>query len=131
MSLLADLEALQGGSCGICGAVRTGRDLVLDHDHASGFVRGLLCLNCNRVEGCHGRCEPLDAATCSICRWRATPAVSWLGYTERYESSFPIGGEEQFRASPWSPSAERAEFTRAAIRQATNAAAARAAELAP
>lgn len=38
----------QGGVCVICGA--TGR-LVIDHDHTSGDVRGLLCDGCNVTLG--------------------------------------------------------------------------------
>lgn len=38
------IKELQGGKCLICG--RGGR-LVVDHDHESGEVRGLLCSNCN------------------------------------------------------------------------------------
>lgn len=44
---LADYDALlirQGGGCAICG---TPSDLHVDHDHATGRVRGLLCRGCN------------------------------------------------------------------------------------
>ncbi len=46
-----DLLEGQGGGCAICGSeeVRVkGRDkLFVDHDHATGRVRGLLCNSCN------------------------------------------------------------------------------------
>lgn len=39
----------QGGVCAICeGACPTGRRLAVDHDHETGRVRGLLCVNCNQ-----------------------------------------------------------------------------------
>lgn len=47
------LEA-QGGTCAICGVVsgsRSGRRLVVDHNHATGRVRGLLCFRCNTAIG--------------------------------------------------------------------------------
>jgi recombination endonuclease VII len=61
----ADFEAMsikQEGRCAICGRVpevmransRTGRRwaaLHVDHDHISGAVRGLLCIDCNRTLG--------------------------------------------------------------------------------
>ncbi len=54
---VVEREALllsQGGRCAICGV--DGR-LSIDHDHASGIVRGLLCANCNFLIG-HGKDSP-------------------------------------------------------------------------
>ena len=40
---------VQGGGCGICGrAPRDGKRHAVDHDHKTGFVRGLLCFMCNK-----------------------------------------------------------------------------------
>ena len=53
-SMLTD----QGGGCAICGTTTprgTGRFCV-DHDHATGKVRGLLCNNCNSGIGHLGDC---------------------------------------------------------------------------
>lgn len=44
MRMLAE----QGGRCATCPAVLTGdRHTDVDHDHATGAVRGLLCRRCN------------------------------------------------------------------------------------
>lgn len=46
----ADYERLlahQGAVCAICGGVDGRRRLNVDHDHATGEVRGLLCSGCN------------------------------------------------------------------------------------
>lgn len=50
---LALLER-QGFKCCLCHTPlgpKLGPDVVLDHDHQFGFVRGVLCRNCNGIEG--------------------------------------------------------------------------------
>ena len=42
-----DLVAKQNGVCLICNGDNSGKCLRVDHDHATGTVRGLLCDNCN------------------------------------------------------------------------------------
>jgi hypothetical protein len=49
----ADYDALlkrQGGVCAICGKPST-KTLCVDHCHATGTIRGLLCSKCNRGLG--------------------------------------------------------------------------------
>jgi len=43
----------QAGRCGICGGPQSGRarQLVPDHDHETGLLRGMLCTGCNLQEG--------------------------------------------------------------------------------
>ena len=57
---LAEYEAIaesQAGVCAVCGRGETGRNqygvlpLAVDHDHATGATRGLLCMRCNRALG--------------------------------------------------------------------------------
>lgn len=45
----ARLLAAQGGHCALCPNTPKTRRLHVDHDHATGRVRGLLCYRCNRA----------------------------------------------------------------------------------
>lgn len=68
--------AAQDGHCAIC--PRTPTDdapLVVDHDHATGLVRGLLCHNCNSGIGMLGD----DLATVRSAAW-------YLAQTQTEES---------------------------------------------
>lgn len=50
----ADLLKRQGYKCPLCEGSLTAaavKNPALDHDHATGFVRGVLCINCNGIEG--------------------------------------------------------------------------------
>lgn len=41
----------QGGRCAICQQPKGPEQQVLDHDHTTGFLRDMLCRNCNGLEG--------------------------------------------------------------------------------
>lgn len=41
----------QSYKCCICGTGLTLSNTHLDHDHSTGYIRGALCSNCNRLEG--------------------------------------------------------------------------------
>lgn len=46
------LLSAQGGRCAMCKRPHRGRGrLAVDHDHATGRVRGLLCFHCNTMLG--------------------------------------------------------------------------------
>ncbi len=71
------LLAAQGGHCAVCPAVARKMPLNVDHDHATGFVRGLLCWRCNRdVVGPHRDGELLRAAAAYL---DAPPAFDVIG----------------------------------------------------
>ncbi len=60
-----DLLAAQGGRCAMCGSeTSTGRykTLAVDHDHATGRVRGLLCFRCNTGLGYYEKFGAVYAA---------------------------------------------------------------------
>lgn len=46
-----EMFAEQNGTCAICGSPPNGKQLGVDHNHATGKVRGLLCARCNLALG--------------------------------------------------------------------------------
>ncbi|GGW95279.1 endonuclease domain-containing protein [Streptomyces noursei] len=78
---LGKLIAWQGDRCAMCGIRPTA--CVVDHDHVTGLVRGLLCSTCNTLEGAKSSgCEPFTS-------YRRRPPASILGVTVPYRSGHP------------------------------------------
>jgi Recombination endonuclease VII len=76
---LADYEAQlaeQGGVCAICGTgePRAGKHFAVDHDHASGARRGLLCMFCNTRLGVLEDLEWRAAAERYLTTWATCEA---------------------------------------------------------
>lgn len=80
------------GACAICG--RAGRKgprakrLSIDHDHSTGFVRALLCSNCNRYVLGHLR-DDVDALQRAIDVLTSPPAFEVIG-----KRAVPFDGDE-------------------------------------
>lgn len=76
----ADLKALKADvtECVICGA--SGK-LVVDHDHATGEIRGMLCNHCNRGLG-HFRDDPQLLEFARMYLLASADAPEWDAYRE-------------------------------------------------
>lgn len=77
---LAPLRDYQAGRCAVCQEER--RALVVDHDHVSGLVRGLMCSGCNSREG-------KDAYAPWFQAYRANPPARQLGLEVLYGQHKP------------------------------------------
>jgi hypothetical protein len=75
------LLAWHYGRCAICGAAD---NLVEDHDHQTGLVRGYLCTGCNTREGIYGGAG-------LYVKYRQRPPAAILGVSIRYVH--PITGQ--------------------------------------
>lgn len=75
------MVAEQGGACAICMQPERGKfgKLVVDHDHVSDIVRGLLCQRCNHMVG-HSREDPaiLHSAIEYLAKWNLVKAKKAL-----------------------------------------------------
>jgi len=67
--------------CVICGAEEK---LVVDHDHKTGQVRGMLCNHCNRGLG-HFRDDPMLLEFAAQYLYAAHDAPEWKKYLEKAE----------------------------------------------
>lgn len=67
----------QAGRCAVCGV--TGDSRVVDHDHTTGWVRGILCTSCNGLEPGGGRLFE---------RYRKHNPAKILGVWKRYSHPF-------------------------------------------
>lgn len=76
----ARLLAAQGGGCAICGAKPKTRRLHVDHDHATGWVRGLLCHRCNRNLPTWVTADWLEAASLYLRVGPRPDGVPWRGW---------------------------------------------------
>ena len=93
----AALLAAQGGRCAICRAKPRSIRLAVDHDHASGAVRGLLCSRCNHdLMG-----AAWDSLAIAVALWHYlnTPPASglWLP-PERAPLLAPVDGPRKGEA---------------------------------
>lgn len=78
------LKEHQAGRCAVCRETR--KRLVVDHDHYTGLVRGLLCRSCNSTQGRDYRAPWFE-------QYRANPPAARLGLRVQYNKRMPVKRE--------------------------------------
>jgi hypothetical protein len=77
---LAELKA-STTQCVICGSEEK---LVVDHDHITGEVRGMLCNHCNRGLG-HFRDDPMLLEFAAQYLYASADSPEWKDYLEKWK----------------------------------------------
>jgi hypothetical protein len=72
----AALIKMQDGRCAICPSTAK---LIVDHDHETGLVRGLLCRRCNQWEG-QSRSLLFSVDYPDVAAYLAAPPAAGLGW---------------------------------------------------
>lgn len=71
----AEMRKEQGGSCAIC--TKPCKKMVVDHDHVTGQIRGLLCMGCNSAIGKLGDTpEGVQRAVDYLVRGKASTRIA-------------------------------------------------------
>jgi hypothetical protein len=93
----------QGGLCAICqtpiphhfrdlASAHSGVGVAIDHDHETGFVRGILCRNCNVGLGMFG--DSIDKLTAALSYLMAAKEQqNTFSENERKKQRLPLFGE--------------------------------------
>lgn len=83
----------QRGLCAICGKppsiTRTHWTLVVDHDHVTGKVRGLLCRKCNADLGIFEKMSNLPSVSVYL---KKTTAIAALPEINQISALMPVPG---------------------------------------
>lgn len=75
----------QGYKCAVCTAplhASATKDPVLDHDHDAGHLRGVLCRNCNQMEGKVKTCATRGKYKLSRIQWLTNLLNYWTLHSE-------------------------------------------------
>lgn len=87
-----EMRVRQDGRCAICGmeAGEKGEKLVVDHNHQTGQVRGLLCHLCNAMIGCARESLEILAAASAYLYAEQHPEAGPVRVEVRYVPAAPL-----------------------------------------